>query len=379
MSLFDWLARLWQPRDTARAHSTHYSARSASSASSARGPSSPSDDYFSTMAALQEAVARRDFGQATTLTRRNLAQVAHFVRSERAQYGSFDIQRIAALELGGTVLALAGDDEGLAEMHALVRSTGALAPWRAVVDRHVENRRLVTAIRNAVSGEPGCRQKTMKMRLEVTDGRRISTLISWMEKAGQLTRVKHGKDYTLWLPGAAPAPSATPTSLAPPVGSHRTDRKAPRLRGIDVSQLPYIPLPRAPLRWEEDQAYRAGIAPPTPSEVFEVQDAPEWRVDSVEKIPLGDRPDPAFRRLFPVHTGLLAVDDLGNADGFENAPAAALRYNRAGALETQQALKHGVYRLNANPLGHGFIALSKASVLHAYRDDLTLPVRNGAA
>ena len=371
MSLFDWLVRLLQPRDTARAHSTRHSAKSAS-ASSARGPSSASDDYFATMAALQEAVARRDFEQAAALTRRNLTQIARFVRSYRAQYGSFDIQGIRALEVGGTVLALAGDDDGLAEMQALVRSMRALEPWRDVVDRHVEDRRLVTAIREAVSAEPGCRQRTMKERLGASDGRRISTLLSWMEKARQLTRVKQGKDYTLWLPGAAPATPATSTSLAPPVGSHRTDRKPPRIQVIDVARLPYVPLPRAPRHWEQEQARQAAILPPTPSDPFEVQDAPQWRVASTEKLPLVDRPDPAFRRLFPVNTGLLAVDDLGNADGFGNAPAAALRYNRKGALEVRQPLKHGVYRLSANPLGQGFIALSKAAVVHAYGDDLAL-------
>ena len=324
------------------------------------------------MAALQEAVARRDFGQAAALTRRNLAQVTHFVRSQRAQYDSFDIQRIPALEVGGLVLALAGDDDGLAEMKTLVCTMGDLASWRDVVDRHEDDRKLVQAIRDAVSREPGCRQRTMKQRLGVNDGRRISTLISWMEKAGQLARVKDGKEYALWLPGSAPASPTTTTSLDPPVDSHRTDRNPPRLRVIDVSKLPYVPLPRAPRRWEQDQARQASIAPPTPSESFKVRDAPEWYVASIEKLALSDRPDPAFRRLFPVHAGLLAVDDLGNADGFDGAPAAALRFGTEGRLEARQALRHGVYRLSANPLGQGFIALSKAAVVHAYRDDLSL-------
>ncbi len=35
------------------------------------------------------------------------------------------------------------------------------------------------------------------------------------------------------------------------VRSHRRDRKLPRLREIDLERLPYVPLPRAPLRWEE--------------------------------------------------------------------------------------------------------------------------------
>ena len=321
------------------------------------------------MAAMQDAVSRRDFTRAAQLARSNLAQVARFIRSERAKYGSFDIRSIPALEIGGTVLVLAGDDDGLTEMRTLVTSVRALAPWRDSVDRHAEDRQLVTSILKAVGQEPGCRQKAMKSLLGVNDGRRISTLISWMEKAGRLTRTRRGKDYDLWLPDTAPP---TPTSLALHVGSHRADRKPPRLRVIDAARLPYIPLPRAPLHWEESQARLASVAVPTPSEPIEVRDAPAWHVDSVEKLPVDERPDTAFRRLLTVNSGLFAVDDLGKAEGFEDAPAAALRYNRRGSLEAKQALKHGTYRLAANPLGQGLVALSKASVLHAYRDDLTL-------
>ena len=79
------------------------------------------------MAAMQDAVSRRDFTRAAQLARSNLAQVARFIRSERAKYGSFDIRSIPALEIGGTVLVLAGDDEGLTEMRTLVTSVRALA------------------------------------------------------------------------------------------------------------------------------------------------------------------------------------------------------------------------------------------------------------
>ena len=60
-------------------------------------------------------------------------------------------------------------------------------------------------------------------------------------------------------------------------------------------------------------------------EVFEVQ-AVSWQLKSVEKLPPAMRPDPAFRRFHPIASGLLMLDDLGNAQGFGNTKAAVLRY-----------------------------------------------------
>ena len=63
---------------------------------------------------MQEAVSRRDYERAARLARENLRQVLTFVRSTKRSYGSFDISSVPALEVGGTLLALVVDDEGLA-------------------------------------------------------------------------------------------------------------------------------------------------------------------------------------------------------------------------------------------------------------------------
>jgi hypothetical protein len=41
---------------------------------------------------------------------------------------------------------------------------------------------------------------------------------------------------------------------SPWVNSGRADRQAPRLRELDLNSLPYVPLPRAPLRWATPSA-----------------------------------------------------------------------------------------------------------------------------
>jgi hypothetical protein len=103
----------------------------------------------------------------------------------------------------------------------------------------------------------------------------------------------------------------------------RTDRQAPRLREIDLSSLPYVPLPRAPMRWDT-QSGRAHPQMQQGEALFEIHDAP-WQLASIEKLASHERPDPAFRLRYPVDSGLLMFDDLGHARGFGPIQAAALR------------------------------------------------------
>jgi hypothetical protein len=152
-----------------------------------------------------------------------------------------------------------------------------------------------------------------------------------------------------------------------PVYPDREGRNA-RLRELDLMSLPYVPLPRAPLRWEEARSHRARKIPEA-QDIFEVRDA-KWQLTAVEKLPTAERPDPAFRRLYPVDCGLLMIDDLGKAKGLGPIQAAALRYDRAGRLAVKAGFARGLYRLGVHPLGRGLVAMSADCVLHAYGEDL---------
>jgi hypothetical protein len=185
-------------------------------------------------------------------------------------------------------------------------------------------------------------------------------------KAGKLVRVKAGRTYRLLLPGSPDVPEPPPKRI---VTSHRADRKPPPLREIDIASLDYVPLPRAPLHWEEAQVARERAATPEPSEPFEIRDA-GWRITAVEKIPATERPDTAFRQMYPTESGLIMVDDLGKADGLGQIDAAALRYDREGKLAAKKGFRHSVYRVGVHPLGHGLIAMSRDCVLHAYDEFL---------
>jgi hypothetical protein len=153
-------------------------------------------------------------------------------------------------------------------------------------------------------------------------------------------------------------------------GSSRAERgnADDRLRELDWKSLSYVNLPqpslyRTPGRREPEPATR--------SDLFQVY-ADNWHIKSVDKLAPSLRPDPAFRRFHPIASGLLMLDDLGNAKGFGKSESAVLRYDREGRLAAEAGFDHNFYRLGLHPHGRELIAMSSDCVLHAYDDDLRL-------
>jgi len=321
------------------------------------------------MGKLKDAISKRDYRRAARLARENIQQIPTFVRSTQHEYGSFNISSVFALEHGGTMLALAGDDKGLKEMREIVRSIPELKSWSSSVDRHEEDMRLFAAILDAVAKNPGCLQIDVKKLVGTEDGRRIANLISWLEKAERLSRTKRGRSFALAVAGSGHDTASMPKRQ---VKSHRTDRSPLRCREIDLQSLPYVPLPRAPLRWEERSEEPSRKPVNDASDWFEIREADQLKLLSVEKIPIEERPDPAFRQIHPINTGLIMVDDLGKSKNCGSAPAAVVRFGRDGNRAAEALLHHDVYRIGVNPLGRGLIAMSRDCVAHAYDDTLNL-------
>jgi hypothetical protein len=187
-------------------------------------------------------------------------------------------------------------------------------------------------------------------------------LVSFLERAGKISRIRSGRSYKLMrseLGAVAEAPAKRPV---PP---HKRDYTPPRLREIDISKLAYVPLPRSPLRWEEEQASRQRGQDSAVAGPFEIRDT-AWRLSSVEKLPSSARPDPAFSHMYPRDSGLLLLDHIGKAEGFGRIKAAALCYDRVGNVAAKAALNESIYRIGVHPQGSGIIAMSRDCVVHAY-------------
>ena len=333
------------------------------------------ESYFDTLARLQDAISKREYENAGIFVRQNLEQIPGWVKENRREYGSFDIPSIPALQQGGTVLALLGDDRGLARMHEIVSTIPEFQARAEAVERHLDDRRLFQAIVEAVTAHPNCLQTEVKKLVDEADGRRIANLISYLEKSGKIVRVKTGRTYKLLTPDSSDVPAPPPKRV---VQSHRRGKKSPRLRELEISSLDYVPLPRSPHKWEEAVVVREAAIVPKPSGYFEVTDAP-WQIEKIEKMPMSERPDTAFRKMHPTDSGIVMIDDLGKAQGLGQVEAAALRYDRGGELAAKNGLQHGVYRMGVHPLGRGLIAMSRDGIVHAYGNEFELILETALA
>ena len=325
-----------------------------------------SDLYFESMSEMQAAISRRDYEAAARLVRENLSYIPEWVAEHRRQYGSFDISSIPSLDQGGKVLALVGDDAGISEMVRIVGSIPDLESWLTKVDQYRNDLSLFEKITSAVEANPHCLQTDVKNLVGESDGRRVANLVSYLEKSGTIVRIRDGRTYRLLSSDSADIPVSEPQ---PEVGSHRRDTESQPCRDIDISTLPYIPLPRSPSRWEENLIAREKISDTGSSDHFVVRDA-DWQIRDVYTLPPDERPDPAYRRFYPKSAGSLMIDDLGKVAGFGEIASAALRYDEYGNPTANKAFRHGMYRIGVHPLGKGFIAMSADCVIHAYDDQL---------
>ena len=327
--------------------------------------SDASDLYWQTLGEMQQQISRNDFEGAAESVRRNLEQIPAWAEQMRREYGSVDVS-IPCLEQGGRVLALVGDTSGIGKMQAVVESLPDLKRWGESIGEHKRDVVLFQSIKEAVKANPKCLQTEVKGLVGESDGRRVANLIHYLERHGKVIRTRKGRTYELISADSHDAPQPLPKRR---VSSHRKDQESPNLNEIDFSKLSYVPLPRAPSRWDEDLSSREAVGLPEEGRHFEIRDA-DWHLGPTQKVPLVDRPDPAFRRVYPTDSGVFLVDDLGNAEGFEQHEASALRYDRAGNLVVKAPLSHGTYRIGVHPLGTGLIAMAKDAVAHAYDQSL---------
>ncbi|MCY3986068.1 MAG: hypothetical protein OXF23_03375 [Candidatus Dadabacteria bacterium] len=168
-------------------------------------PNSPSgngnisDVYFRNMGEMQEAISKRDYEKAGLLAREGLEHITGFVKETLKEYGDFGISSIPVLEQGGTMLAFLNDSEGLVRMREIVTSMSELSPWVKNVEKHERDLDLFQAITDAVRKHPNCLQTELKGLVGETDGRRVANLVSYLEKAGKISRLKEGNTYKLLL------------------------------------------------------------------------------------------------------------------------------------------------------------------------------------
>ena len=200
------------------------------------------DAYFESMSRMQAAIAKHQYEKAAGLARENLRAIPKWIEEEacnaaiRAELGQClgmdsevegepaDVERsllppsIPVFQQGGTILALVGDEEGLSRMADLAASTPELAKWVGNVEQHLSNLELFKSIEETIRSHPSCLQTDVKGLVGEKDGRRVANLISYLEKAKRIVRVKEGRTYRILPADTEHVPIQAPRE---PVVPHR--------------------------------------------------------------------------------------------------------------------------------------------------------------
>ena len=333
------------------------------------------DAYYSTMAEMQRAIADRDYSRAAELAIVNMRHIPGWIARLKDTTHERIPPVIPALEIGGTMMAIVGQERGLHEMMTLVQQVPDLSERAETIQRHFSDMQCCREIKRVVAQNPGCMQTSMKAILAVPNARRLAVLIQWLEKDGSIVRRRKGRAYELYSKHDAPLPRMQLPSVA--MSLRTDDPEEPRL--LDLDGVEQIAAQLSDKEWkahcyrESDYVRQRSDQMDGWDEMFCLVESPGWSLGEAERIRMRERPDPAFRRLHACRNRIFCVDDLANAEEFPNLPGAALCYDRLGNLRAKKPLLSNVYRMQAHPMGTGIVAMSKDCILHAY-DSLLEPV-----
>ncbi|MGA8150423.1 MAG: J domain-containing protein [Terriglobales bacterium] len=313
----------------------------------------------------------------------------------KKEYGSFDICTSHAVHTAGTLMAVIGERQGISELRGVLEATPELHHWLPFAEGAQADADLVNAIMAAVNAQPGLKQKDLKAQVN-GDGRRLSTLASWLEKGKRLRRVSHGSTYLLYPPDFpldSPASESVPVpddkrsseSITVPLHRRGPSRSAACARSLNFRSLAYVRLPKAPNTWEEPSRGQthatAGTATGLPKSVMDAEEPRSkpprftvtgdgWMVMSEEALAPEERPSSAYRETFHTLGSTIWVDPKGQRVEFPTAPAVALTTDRAGAKLAESGLAYDVYRAHVNADGSGMLFLSRDGILHGYTEML---------
>ena len=291
-----------------------------------------SDRYFELSAVIERGKADQDYRSAIAAARETYAIMSQFVRECQREYGRFDIRTSHAVHTAPTLMAVLEDREGIRELRAALEGERELREWLPSAEQAEADIELVVGIMGVVRREPGLAQSGLKAHLGVADGRRVSQLAAWLEKAGRIRRVKKGSSLQLYptvatdvsavsvstaLTSTGPPPQPSTRIIAPVLRS-RPRRSPLGAREIDLAALPYVRLPKAPAHWErrqqqetEDHADRVWAetvrvaeaslrraSAPQAAQRF-AADGEGWRILSEHKLAPEQRPAPRLQRHLP--------------------------------------------------------------------------------
>lgn len=348
--------------------------------------------YFELSNRITGAKAEGDFAAAVHAARETYPLMPAVVAQMKAEYGRFDISTSHAVHTAGTLMAVIGDRQAIAELRQALDQTPELRGWLPYAEQAATDADLVDKIMAVVDVEPGVKQKDLKTRID-GDGPRLGILASSLEKGKRLQRVSQGSTFLLYpagfaLSSLAPQPAAgapdarTSKVILAPVPRRGPVRSAVRARNLDFGKLAYVRLPKAPEAWEE-RSQGQKVSSRGGAGSAEGDCAPEakrtkvprftvggdgWVLSREESLPAEKRPHSAYRETFHTPGTTVWIDPAGKRVEFPTAAAVVLTTDRQGQRLAERGIEFDVYRADVNGDGSGMLFLSRNGILHGYTE-----------
>lgn len=340
------------------------------------------NQYFKLSAEIEAGKRNRDYARAIRAARSTYSILPAVVRQLKREYGRFDINTSHAVHMAPKFMAVLEDLDGIRELRAVLESMEELRDWLPSAEEAEGDVEVVPQIVALVQANPGILQSLLKSRLPAASGAKagsqVSNLVAWLEKAGRIQRVKKDSSYQLYPDGYRILSSSSSSSLVIPARSPQAQsrRSAAKARLLDFNPMPVVRLPRAPLRWEEQDQHETDSRPSEATKIkafgrdkFKVR-GEGWALSYEEKLAPGDRPEPAYKDVFPTSRYSHWLDRKGKREGFEHAASVLCVTDREGQVVAERGLAHDVYRSDVNADGTGILFLSREGMLHGYTEVL---------
>ena len=156
------------------------------------------EPFYNTVREVSQLIYMREYVEAVPVIHTSLDLMLEILNSEETDYVS-DGHSGQLFAEGGRVLAFMGDFDGLNRMHEIARSVPELKRSIVDIEKYQREVGIFQAIREAVRDNPNCLQTDVKILINEVDGHHVARLIAFMDKAGEIVRVREGRKIRLSL------------------------------------------------------------------------------------------------------------------------------------------------------------------------------------
>jgi hypothetical protein len=345
--------------------------------------------YFELSLSIEEAKRCGDYKLAIAAARETFPLLKRFVAATIQEYGRWDIRHSHAVHTASVLMAVEEDLAAIADLRAALQAIPELSDWLPSADQAESDLVTVGRIKVVIRTHPGLHQADLKESAAVSDGRRMSVLVGYLERGGYIRRVRVGKTHALY-PGDFPLPTAEsgmPTlSGRPAMGSPGSasciaatppaswrGRSSQQPRDVDLGGLRVVRLPVAPPAWDQpDKSAQGGdVATRKAREASPfVVSGDGWVLGEERKLAPEERPDPAFKQCYAGRWWTYWLDSRGRTSDRPGAPSILRVTDAGGAVTAERGLDWDAYRVDTNVDGSAILFLSRDGVLHGYDHDL---------